>query len=305
MHDEERRSAASDLARDAAYGLGMKPTADHLSPAERGALLAALAWQAELGVDECIAEMPADRFAEVAAPPIAAKPAPQVSKSAAPTAMASVGNQRPDVIVAARRAAALATTLPELHEAMQAFDGCALKRGAKNTVFADGNPAARVMIIGEAPGAEEDKVGKPFVGRSGQLLDRMLAAIGLSRTSEDPVKAAYITNTIPWRPVGNRDPAPDESEMMWAFLERHIQLAAPEFIVTMGRISASTMMEDTVRITRIHGQWQRPARAQGRPLLPTLHPAYLLRQPAEKAKAWSDLLTLRAALDGTTPPPES
>ena len=287
----------------------MKPNADHLSAAERDALLAALAWQADLGVDECIGEMPSDRFAEAAAaPPPAAKPTMQSTKAAntpAAAPVANVGAQQHDGVAAARRAAAQASSLPELHAAMQAFDGCALKRGAKSTVFADGNPAARVMIIGEAPGAEEDRVGKPFVGRSGQLLDRMLAAIGLSRTADDPAKAAYITNTIPWRPGGNRDPAPDESEMMWAFLERHIQLAAPEFIVTMGRISASTMMQETVRITRIHGQWQRPTRAQGRPLLPTLHPAYLLRQPAEKAKAWSDLLTLRAALDGSVPPPES
>lgn len=285
----------------------MKPTADHLSAAERDALLAALSWQADLGVDECIGEDVVDRFAAPEPAPAASPQAkaPAAAGATPATPVAPAAPQADQGVTAARQVAQAAQSLADLHAAMQAFDGCALKRGAKTTVFADGNPAARVMIIGEAPGAEEDRRGKPFIGRSGQLLDRMLAAIGLSRTSEDPATAAYITNTIPWRPVGNRDPSADESEMMWAFLERHIQLAAPEFIVTMGRISASTLMEDTVRITRIHGKWTSPPRAQGRPLLPTLHPAYLLRQPAEKAKAWSDLLTLRAALDGAAPTIES
>lgn len=251
---------------------------DHLSAPEREALLAALAWQVELGADECIAEGPFDRFTEAAtAPTVLAAPLPSTPlpstmpgqsqaqtagpagstpmlRAAPPMGGPSEGERASHAIAAARSAAAAAQSLDELRSAMEAFEGCALKKGAKATVFADGNPAARVMIIGEAPGAEEDARGLPFVGRSGQLLDRMLAAIGLSRKAEDPATAVYITNTIPWRPVGNRDPAPEESEMMWAFLERHIQLAAPEFIMTMGRISASTLMEDQVRITRIHGQ---------------------------------------------------
>ncbi|MEM7270305.1 MAG: uracil-DNA glycosylase, partial [Pseudomonadota bacterium] len=143
--------------------------------------------------------------------------------------------------------------------------------------------------------------GKPFVGRSGQLLDRMLAAIGLDRRSEDPTTAAYITNVLPWRPVDNRDPSTDEAVMLWAFLERHIELAAPEFIVALGKSPSAVLMEAPVAITRARGRWISPLRAGNRPLLLTFHPAYLLRQPTEKAKSWKDLLALRKALDGETP----
>ncbi|MEO0362343.1 MAG: uracil-DNA glycosylase, partial [Pseudomonadota bacterium] len=209
-----------------------------------------------------------------------------------------------EAVTEARRLAAAAASLEALHEAMKGFDGCALKEGARNTVFADGSPAARVMFIGEAPGRDEDRDGKPFVGRSGQLLDRMLAAIGLDRREADPERAAYITNVMPWRPLGDRDPSTDEALMMWAFLERHIELVAPEFVVTLGKISAGTLAEAPVRITRERGRWTRPARAGGRPMLMTFHPAYLLRQPQEKAKTWRDLLSLRAALDGASPPVE-
>ncbi len=164
-----------------------------------------------------------------------------------------------------------------------------------------GNPCAKVMIIGEAPGRDEDRQGKPFVGRSGQLLDRMLAAIGLDRTSDDPERAAYITNVLPWRPVENRDPSTDEAVMLWAFLERHIQLAAPDYIVALGKSPAATLLETPVSITRMRGRWVAPSRTGGKPLLLTFHPAYLLRQPMEKSKSWRDLLSLRAVLNGAEP----
>lgn len=281
----------------------MKTT--HADP-NRDALLAALAWQIELGVDECIAETPLNRFDEIAKPPATAAaakaaPPPPAAKKPAAARAASAANDLSAAVTEAQRLAAAANTLDALRAAMEGFDGCPLKRGARNTVFADGNPAARVMFIGEAPGRDEDRQARPFVGRSRQLLDRMLAAIGLDRGSDDPANAAYITNTVPWRPVENRDPSTDETAMLWAFLARHIELAAPEFIVTLGRPAASVMVDGPVRITQLRGRWMSPPRAQGRPMLPTLHPAYLLRQPTEKSKSWSDLLSLRAALDGQPP----
>lgn len=281
-----------------------------LAPSTNESLLAALAWQIELGADECIGGAPANRFDEAAkAPalpgPVAARPRePESTPTPMPRQAAVVAPQETEsagAVTEARRLAAEAETLEGLHQAMAGFDGCALKKGARNTVFADGNPAARVMFIGEAPGRDEDREGKPFVGRSGQLLDRMLAAIGLDRRSEDASTAAYITNVLPWRPLADRDPSTDESLMMWAFLERHIELAAPEVIVTLGRPAASVLTERAIRMTRERGRWERPMRGGGRPVLLTLHPAYLLRQPAEKAKVWRDLLSLRAVLDGAEP----
>ena len=271
---------------------------------DKDALLAALAWQVELGVDECIGEAPLNRFEEVAKAPAkpaaAAKPVPLPAAKPKPPA-AQEDDGLAQAVTEAQRLAAAAQSLDELRQAMEAFDGCPLKLGARNTVFADGNPAARVMFIGEAPGRDEDRQGKPFVGRSGQLLDRMLAAIGLDRSSDDPATAAYITNVLPWRPVENRDPSTDEAVMLWAFLERHIQLAAPEMIVALGKSPAVALLETPVAITRMRGRWVAPPRAQGKPLLLTFHPAYLLRQPLEKAKSWKDLLSLRAALDGEAP----
>jgi DNA polymerase len=177
---------------------------------------------------------------------------------------------------------------------MSGFEGCALKKGAKNLVFSDGNPAARVMIVGEAPGREEDMAGLPFVGRSGQFLDRMLAAIGLSRAAEDPGAAVYITNVLPWRPPQNRDPSTDEVAAMVPFLHRHIEIKAPEVLVTMGNSATKTLLETTTGIMRMRGQW---TAWRGIPVLPMLHPAALLRTPALKRQAWADLLALRVWLD--------
>ena len=171
---------------------------------------------------------------------------------------------------------------------------CELKKGARNTVFSDGNPAARVLVLGEAPGADEDREGRPFVGKAGQLLDRMFAAIGLSRTSPNAEASLYITNVMPWRPPGNRDPEPGEIAMMQPFVERHIALVDPEVIVVMGNTPLFALTGGK-GILRARGTW---TTALGKPLLPMTHPAYLLRNPAAKREAWADLLSLQARLKG-------
>ena len=190
-----------------------------------------------------------------------------------------------DAIGAAMAAAAAANTLAELKAALEAFEGCALKRGATNTVFADGTPAGGVMFIGEAPGRDEDRIGKPFVGKAGQLLDKMLASIGLSRATN-----CYITNVINWRPPDNRDPTPEEAAMCLPFLRRHIELVNPRVIVLLGAVAARHVMGITEGIMRSRGRWMEYRVADRMvPIMPTLHPAYLLRQPAHKKLAWRDL----------------
>jgi DNA polymerase len=187
-----------------------------------------------------------------------------------------------------------ARDLAALKTVIEAFDGCTLKPTATQTVFARGNPDARVMIIGEAPGRDEDLEGKPFVGRAGQLLDRMLAAIGLDEST------AYITNVLFWRPPGNRKPTDLEIEACRPFVERHIELAKPDFLVLAGGISAQTLLRTKTGITQSRGRWSDVHLASGLniPALPIFHPAFLLRRPQEKAKAWADLLNLQAKLDG-------
>ena len=195
------------------------------------------------------------------------------------------------VVETARSAASAATTLEELKAAMEQFEGCNLKRTAKNLVFADGNPQARIMLIGEAPGRDEDLQGLPFVGRAGQLLDLMLKAIGLDR------EQAYITNVIPWRPPGNRTPTPQETEICRPFIERHVELVNPELIVLLGGSSAKTMLKTTDGIMRLRGKWSSIETQSAKvDALPTLHPAYLLRQPGQKKLAWSDLLKVQEKL---------
>jgi DNA polymerase len=198
---------------------------------------------------------------------------------------------------AARTAAELAAqaqSLDELREAMDRFDGCALRKTATQLVFADGAPGAAVMIVGEAPGGDEDRIGRPFVGRAGQLLDRMLAAIGLDRTK------VYIANVVPWRPPGNRTPTPQETAICLPFIRRQIELCAPRILVTMGNPSTQTLLGVKDGITRIRGAWRTYEIAPGRtvPALPTLHPAYLLRSPAAKRASWLDLRALKRALEG-------
>lgn len=240
---------------------------------------ALLAWQIELGADECIADAPVNRYD---VPP----PAPKVvAKRTAEPAVFDA--QAVDPVAIARAAAASAQDLDGLRAALGSFEYCELKRGARNLVFADGVPGARVMIIGEAPGREEDREGRPFVGPAGQLLDKMLAAIDLSRKD-----SVYITNVLPWRPPQNRDPKPDEIAMMQPFLQRHIALAKPDVLVIMGNHSCLALLGKR-GITRLRGDW---VEAQGKPALPMFHPAYLLRNPAAKREAWADLLRLKARL---------
>lgn len=248
------------------------------------AALAALAWQVEAGADETVGDTPINRYelAAEAPRPVATRPAP----TAGPEVV------KADPVAFARASAGQAQTLEALREALVTFDLCEVKKGARNTVFADGNPRARVLILGEAPGAEEDREGRPFVGRAGQLLDRMFAAIGLSRTNPDAEGAIYITNVMPWRPPGNRDPEPAEIAMMLPFVERHIALVDPQVIVAVGNTSLFALT-GTKGILRARGTW---SEAFGRPLLPMTHPAYLLRNPSAKREAWADLLSLQARL---------
>jgi len=205
----------------------------------------------------------------------------------------TAGVATPDPVVVAEHSAAGADTLSALSQALAQYPHCEFKQGARNLVFCDGSPAARVMIIGEAPGREEDRAGRPFVGQSGHLLDKMLAAIDLDRSKTDPSNAVYITNILPWRPPQNRDPRPDEIAMMIPFVARHVALANPDVIVLMGNISCQAVL-GARGITRLRGIW---AEAWGRPVLPMLHPAYLLRKPEAKREAWADLLSLRAQLE--------
>jgi uracil-DNA glycosylase len=294
-------------------------------PAELRALLA---FYVEAGVDAVLDDTPADRFtAEAPAP----RPAPaegRASPAGAPSRTLHQHQQTPSperspanpgarpgaagrprshggpgsgpgaaplppdaAIMAAREAAASAKSLDELRALLERFEGCALRFTAKRLVFADGNPKARVMIVGEAPGRDEDLAGLPFVGRSGQLLDRILAAIGLDRTS------VYIANLVPWRPPGNRTPTPQESQICLPFLKRQIELADPDILVCLGGPSSAALLGMTDGIRKFRGRWRtyhtgtREIRA-----IASFHPSYLLRTPLEKRSAWRDFLAIRAAL---------
>ncbi|WP_121062774.1 uracil-DNA glycosylase [Chachezhania antarctica] len=248
------------------------------SELDQATALAMLDWQIELGATEAIGDVPVNRYELETAP----KPA-----RAAPSVAAPVVQEEVDPVAVAMAEAARADSLEDLRAALNAFELCGLKAGANSLVFSDGVPGSRVMIIGEAPGRDEDRQGKPFVGPAGQLLDRMLAEIGLSRAEN-----VYITNVLPWRPPQNRDPETQEREMMKPFLARHVALAAPDVLVLMGNISCETVLGRR-GITRLRGKWEE---AWDRPVLPMFHPAYLLRNPAAKRQAWADLLALKARL---------
>ncbi|MBL8836496.1 MAG: uracil-DNA glycosylase [Alphaproteobacteria bacterium] len=253
----------------------------------------ALAWLIAMGADEAVLDDPVDRFR--APPPAAAAasaPAP-ARRDSAPAAIAPPQASRPAEL-SAREIALRCTTLDELRAAVMAFDGCTLKATATNTVFADGTPAGRVMFIGEAPGADEDRLGKPFVGVSGQLLDRMLAHIGLERA-----RNFYITNTVFWRPPGNRLPTASETAICLPFVERHIELVDPLVLCFLGAAAAKALTGRSEGITRLRGRWmewrsERLGRAI--PAIATFHPAYLLRQPIAKREAWRDLVALKVKL---------
>ncbi len=247
---------------------------------------ALLEWQVELGATDAVGDTPVNRYElPDKTRKLPAAEAPQAAVAAA--APAAAKKPQIDPVDVARAAAGTAQSLEALRAAMGAFEHCELKKGARNLVFSDGVPGAPVMIIGEAPGRDEDREGRPFVGRAGQLLDRMLAAIGLSRAEN-----VYITNVLPWRPPQNRDPRPDEIAMLKPFLDRHVALAGPKVIVLMGNISCQAVLGKR-GITRLRGHWDQ---ALDTPILPMFHPAYLLRQPSAKRQAWADLLELQAKL---------
>jgi DNA polymerase len=257
-----------------------------------------LRWWREAGVDLALDQTPHDRFAESAAPPpprpiaaprVEARPALRAQDAPAPASVAA-----PDEAArSAREIAAGAQTLEALRAALERFDGCGLKATATQLVFADGAPGARVMLVGEAPGGDEDRIGRPFVGRAGQLLDRMLAAIGLDRTQ------VYIANVVPWRPPGNRTPTPQETSVCLPFVRRQIALAAPRLLVCLGGSATQTLLGLKDGITRSRGVWRDYVGEEGAPIpaLAMFHPAYLLRQPAAKRQAWADLRKLARALE--------
>ncbi len=251
-------------------------------------LLAALDWYRAAGVDLAVGEAPVNRFAAAAPMP---RPRPAVAQGTEPEAsapaMAAVADPGE-----ARALAAGARTMDELRAIMDAYDGCGLKLRATQLCFADGNPEAEIMLVGEAPGSEEDLQGKPFVGRAGQLLDRMLGAIGLDRTR------VFVVNTVPWRPPGNREPSPEEMALCQPFLFRQIELVAPRLLVTLGNVPTKALFSTSVGITRMRGQWKELTLGSHRvKALATLHPAYLLRQPASKQMAWRDMLSLKQAIE--------
>ncbi len=256
-----------------------------------------------MGADETIGNEPVDRFAasaEKMRKPATSAVAPleQRPPVAAPTRATPPPVSTEETVSDARRIASGCGTLAELEDALRAFDACPLKRTATNLCFADGNPKAKVMFIGEAPGRDEDIQGKPFVGRSGQLLDRMLKATGLDRASADADNSAFITNVIYWRPPGNRKPTETETMMCMPFVERMIELQSPEFIVCLGATPMQRLTGRTDGILKSRGRWMEIEIA-GRsiPLVATLHPAYLLRQPAQKRLAWRDFIDIRKRLD--------
>ena len=268
----------------------------------------------EAGADALMGEEPVDRFADdqgaaATSSPMSSSPMTSAAEARPTPANAAsltrpraeAGNpmysapaapQAPDeAAIAARSAAKSAQTLEELRAILEKFDGCALKATATRLVFADGNPKARVMLVGEAPGRDEDIEGLPFVGRSGHLLDLMLKAIGLDRTS------VYIANIVPWRPPGNRDPSPHESAICLPFIQRQIELVDPDILVCLGKPSMQTLLKVLQPITKARGRWvsydtgKREIRA-----MPTFHPAFLLRSPLQKRFAWRDMLALKKAL---------
>ena len=251
-------------------------------------LLSVLDWYRAAGVDLAVGEDAIDRFAQPT--PASRMPAPDARPPTVAAAPVSgpIGGDPSE----ARALASSAQSLEQLRDLLEHYDGCGLKLRATQLVFADGNPQAKIMLIGEAPGAEEDRQGKPFVGRSGQLLDRMLAAIGLDRTK------VYIANTVPWRPPGNRTPTPEEMELCLPFLNRQVELVAPTLVVTLGGPAMQTIFKTTSGIIKMRGKWQDVTiGTHSAKALPTLHPAYLLRNPAAKQQAWADLLSLKQQMD--------
>ena len=274
---------------------------------DRRLLIDQLAWQEAMGIDEVLVDDAADdkavtlnalvpraqateggKSSPAPAPSLAASPAP----SSAPAPATEAAPASPSRPAAPPPELAAIAALDELRAALEAFDGCALKHTASNMIFADGNPAARLMVIGEVPGRDEDRVGLPLVGGAGQLFDRMLASIGLSRAD------AYVTTLIPWRPPGNRTPTDEEMDILMPWLCRHIQLANPDCILLLGGAPAKSLLGQAGGILKLRGRWHDLDTGDGvvRRVMATLHPAYLLRSPAQKRLAYADLLALAEEL---------
>ena len=269
-------------------------------------LLSALKWQADIGIDCALSDIAIGLYASET-PPMPTPSATSISTHLAQKTPPKTHQATLSTSDSADNLASLSnsfdrgtsgdfdalTTLEDLKSALQAFDGCALKKTASNLVFADGNPAADIMLIGEAPGRDEDRMGLPFVGAAGQLLDRMLKSIGMDRQN------VYITNILPWRPPGNRTPSPEETQLLWPFLRRHIQLKAPKIIFALGGSSAKLLLNTQTGILKLRGQMQKIDFSDAGngslpiPVLPSLHPAYLLRAPNMKKQAFLDLLQLQ------------
>ena len=263
-----------------------------MTASSRQIQLEILKFQHELGVDTVVENLPTNKTnfekdTEIM-PKISQRNAPLLKLEASGTEGASSPY---DTFALAQGA----KSLEELKAIIQQFEGCTLKKSATNMVFADGNPEARVMVIGEAPGADEDRQGLPFVGISGQLLDRAFAAIGLDRTK------IYISNILPWRPPENRQPTPQEAAMFLPFIERHIELVAPDFLIFAGGTSAKTLLKTSEGIVKLRGRWQTyslPGLKKPIQALATFHPAYLLRSPGQKRFVWLDMLSLKHKLEG-------
>lgn len=275
--------------------------------ADHGGHLAAdpaalLRWYIDAGVDETIGDEPLNRYVTRPATPAAAPAAvPAVAPAPAPLAQRATAlpPTAAPVDASATQLAQAAQTVDELRAAVEAFTGCGLKQFASRTVFADGNPRARVMFIGEAPGADEDRQGLPFVGVSGKLLDRMIGSVGLARETN-----AYITNVVFWRPPGNRAPSDEEIAACLPFVTRHIELVDPAVLVLVGGLAAKTLLAKPLGITKLRGHWheyETPGLSRPVPTMALFHPAYLLRSPQQKRFAWRDLLAIRQKLNDSAP----
>jgi uracil-DNA glycosylase family 4 len=260
-------------------------------PHDIAAVESLLAFWRDAGVDACYGEAPVDHTH--VAPPPAVK---AVQRATASVVAPLVGVNADEALAQARKMAADAATLQDLAAAVAAFDGCALRGlGATQSVFGRGNPDAPVLIIGEGPGAEEDRMGQPFVGKAGQLLDRMLNAAGLDGK-------VFITNTVFWRPPGNRTPSPQEQAVCAPFVERAFAILKPRAVLLLGAASAKSVLQTDEGIMKLRGRWNEWRLAEGAvsaPVMPTLHPAFLLRQPQAKRQVWADLLAFSAKLDGS------
>lgn len=268
--------------------------------AQKTDFIQALQWHIDHGADDLWLDAPVDRTAMPDIPRMVAKekakPAPiaPIQDNSAPAAdmMGSA-----EAIVEAQKLAAGCQSLEELKTAIQNFEGLSVKKTATNMVFSDGNASAKIMLVGEAPGADEDIQGKPFVGLSGQLLDRILACINLSRESEDSSKSVYISNILNWRPPGNRTPTQAEMDISLAFIKRHIELINPDMLILCGGVSAKTLLQSSETISKLRGKFHDYQCGERIiPAMATYHPAYLLRTPAQKKAVWADMLMLQDKL---------